>query len=66
MGNLCSKPDVFTGTGIVVDGDGKAFQNRFKVEKVLGSGEFGEVKLVQEKEGDSSTKFAMKELQKGF
>ena len=42
MGCSSSKPDILQ----IKDGDGKDFLEKYAVGKILGSGEFGVVKLV--------------------
>jgi serine/threonine protein kinase len=62
MGCSSSKPDILP----VKDGDGKDFLQKYAVGKVLGSGEFGVVKLVHLKNDPVASPFACKMLRKGM
>ena len=63
MGCQSSKPSMVTD----IEGDGKAFLDKYSVDRVLGEGEFGVVKLVHEKRQDGSDgpALACKILRKG-
>lgn len=51
-----------------VDGDGKEFLERYAVDKILGQGEFGVVKLIHERleDGSDGPTYAVKVLRKGM
>jgi calcium/calmodulin-dependent protein kinase I len=63
MGCFSSKPNILPS----IDGDGQAFLDKYAIDKILGQGEFGVVKLVHEKNPDGSDgpTFAAKILRKG-
>jgi serine/threonine protein kinase len=62
MGCSSSKPDILQ----IKDGDGKDFLEKYAVGKILGSGEFGVVKLVYLKNDPVAAPFACKMLRKGM
>ena len=61
MGCIQSKPPIIAAT----NGDGRDFSDHFVVDRILGSGEFGTVKLVHRKH-DRHAPLACKILRKGY
>ena len=62
MGCMQSKPPIIEG----INGDYRDFSDRFKVDRILGRGEFGTVKLVHRKNDPEEIPLACKHLRKGM